>query len=142
MRPLLVARTWFQAAILVFLFGSSSSATSRSAPTRSSRRFRSASWIRPAGVVFTREDVIEGQRVFLKNGLMQYGSIFGHGAYLGPDYTADYLRRSATIVRDTYGGSGSDRARDQPSGSSRRTATIPPPESSASTRRRPSHTIR
>jgi hypothetical protein len=22
---------------------------------------------------------------------MEYGSIFGHGAYLGPDYTADYV---------------------------------------------------
>ena len=26
-----------------------------------------------------------GQGVFLRNGLMQYGSVFGHGAYLGPD---------------------------------------------------------
>lgn len=25
-------------------------------------------------------------------GLMQYGSVLGHGAYLGPDYTAEYLR--------------------------------------------------
>ena len=33
---------------------------------------------------------------------MQYGSIFGHGAYLGPDYTADYLRRSALIVEEGY----------------------------------------
>ena len=24
---------------------------------------------------------------------MEYGSVFGHGAYLGPDFTADYLRR-------------------------------------------------
>src|SRR5215212_6495198 len=41
---------------------------------------------------------------------MEYGSIFGHGAYLGPNYTADYLRRSALSVRDSYGGEGSDRA--------------------------------
>jgi nitric oxide reductase subunit B len=46
--------------------------------------------------------------VFLRNGLMEYGSIFGHGAYLGPDYTADYLHRSAQIVTDQYGGPGSD----------------------------------
>ena len=26
---------------------------------------------------------------------MEYGSIFGHGAYLGPDFTADYLHRSS-----------------------------------------------
>ncbi len=30
---------------------------------------------------------------------MEYGSVFGHGAYLGPDYTADYLRRSSDLVR-------------------------------------------
>ena len=40
---------------------------------------------------------------------MEYGSIFGHGAYLGPDYTADYLHRAADIGRATsYGGAGSD----------------------------------
>ncbi|MGZ3460386.1 MAG: nitric-oxide reductase large subunit, partial [Archangium sp.] len=54
--------------------------------------------------VFTGEDVMAGQEIFLRNGLMQYGSVFGHGAYLGPDYTADYLRRSALFVRDRFGG--------------------------------------
>jgi nitric oxide reductase large subunit len=40
----------------------------------------------PAGeTIFTRDDVMDGQEVFLRNGLMEYGSIFGHGAYLGPD---------------------------------------------------------
>jgi nitric oxide reductase large subunit len=48
----------------------------------------------PSGeVVFTGEEIRTGQKLFLQKGLMQYGSIFGHGAYLGPDYTADYLRR-------------------------------------------------
>jgi nitric oxide reductase subunit B len=65
----------------------------------------------PAGnTVFTGEDVKEGQKIFLRNGLMEYGSVFGHGGYLGPDYTADYLRRSALAVRGHYGGGGSDRA--------------------------------
>jgi nitric oxide reductase subunit B len=46
----------------------------------------------PAGhVVYTGAQVTHGQQVFLNNGLMEYGSAFGHGAYLGPDYTADYL---------------------------------------------------
>ena len=36
--------------------------------------------------------------MFLHNGLMEYGSAFGHGAYLGPDFTADYLRRSSDLV--------------------------------------------
>jgi nitric oxide reductase large subunit len=48
--------------------------------------------------LFTRGDVLAGQAVFLRNGLMEYGSIFGHGAYLGPDFTADYLHRAARSV--------------------------------------------
>jgi len=35
-------------------------------------------------LLFTGKDVLAGQEVFLKNGLMEYGSIFGHGAYHGP----------------------------------------------------------
>ena len=41
---------------------------------------------------------------------MEYGSAFGHGAYLGPDFTADYLRRSSDLVRRSYGGAASDSA--------------------------------
>jgi len=44
-------------------------------------------------VVFTGDDVSEGQEVFLKYGLMDNGSIWGHGAYLGPDYAAEALHR-------------------------------------------------
>jgi nitric oxide reductase subunit B len=54
-----------------------------------------------------------GQRVFLSNGLMQYGSIFGHGAYLGPDFTAEYLHRAALSSVDFYGGQSSDSARSR-----------------------------
>jgi nitric oxide reductase subunit B len=41
---------------------------------------------------------------------MEYGSAFGHGAYLGPDYTTDYLRRSSNLVQQAYGGPRSDAA--------------------------------
>jgi nitric oxide reductase subunit B len=41
--------------------------------------------------IFTREDILAGQQVFLKYGLMENGSIWGHGAYLGPDFSAAYL---------------------------------------------------
>src|SRR5215468_2058161 len=56
-------------------------------------------------LLFTGEDVLAGQEVFLKNGLMEYGSIFGHGAYLGPDFTADYLHRAALIANGQNGAS-------------------------------------
>jgi nitric oxide reductase subunit B len=62
------------------------------------------------GVLYTGRDIQKGQQVFLHNGLMEYGSAFGHGAYLGPDFTADYLRRSAELVTRSYGGAASDSA--------------------------------
>src|SRR5665213_2902563 len=43
--------------------------------------------------LFTDADIGDGQAVFLKYGLMDNGSIWGHGAYLGPDYSADALHR-------------------------------------------------
>ena len=49
------------------------------------------------GAIFTRNDIVSGQEVFLKYGLMENGSIWGHGAYLGPDFSADYLH---TLVID------------------------------------------
>jgi len=44
---------------------------------------------------FTREDILAGQQVFLKYGLMENGTIWGHGAYLGPDFSAEYLHTLA-----------------------------------------------
>jgi nitric oxide reductase subunit B len=107
-RELLVSKGWLQAVALVVLFGFfvlgllAYRAYSGQPPIPERV-------VDPSGrVIFTGEDVTAGQGVFLKNGLMQYGSIFGHGAYLGPDYTADYLRRSALSVRESYGGEDSD----------------------------------
>ena len=54
--------------------------------------------------LYAAADIREGQEVFLHNGLMEYGSVFGHGAYLGPDYTADYLHRAARPSRRTSQG--------------------------------------
>ncbi len=51
--------------------------------------------------LFTQQDVEHGQEVFFKYGLMEHGTLWGHGAYLGPDYSAEYLHRLATITRDT-----------------------------------------
>ncbi len=52
--------------------------------------------------LFTGEDIGNGQAVFLKYGLMDNGSIWGHGAYLGPDFSADVLHRmgqsAATVL--------------------------------------------
>ncbi|MDD5168407.1 MAG: cbb3-type cytochrome c oxidase subunit I, partial [Syntrophales bacterium] len=46
--------------------------------------------------IFTGDDILQGQQVFLKYGLMENGTIWGHGAYLGPDFSATYLHDLAT----------------------------------------------
>lgn len=54
----------------------------------------------PTGeTVVTGDDIRAGQQVFLKYGLMENGSIWGHGAYLGPDFSAEYLHALAVDVR-------------------------------------------
>jgi nitric oxide reductase subunit B len=45
--------------------------------------------------IFIRNDIVSGQEVFLKYGLMENGTIWGHGAYLGPDFPAEYLHTLA-----------------------------------------------
>src|SRR5450759_260914 len=46
-------------------------------------------------VLFTGEEIRDGQQVFLKYGLMDNGTIWGHGALLGPDFSAEYLHTLA-----------------------------------------------
>ncbi len=57
-------------------------------------------------VLFTSDDILGGQEVFLKYGLMEHGTLWGHGAYLGPDYGTNYLHRDAEISRDTLAADG------------------------------------
>jgi nitric oxide reductase subunit B len=112
-RQLLVSKGWLQAVLLVVLFGFFvlgllAYRTYQAKPPTPQRV------VGPQGtVLYTGEDIRKGQQVFLHNGLMEYGSVFGHGAYLGPDFTADYLRRSSDLARRANGGAGSDRAREQ-----------------------------
>ncbi len=50
--------------------------------------------------LFSGDDVLAGQDVFLQYALMEHGSLWGHGAYLGPDYSATYLHRTTEVTRD------------------------------------------
>src|SRR4029453_3007956 len=55
--------------------------------------------VTPGGeVVFTAEDIAAGQEVFLKYGLMDNGTIWGHGGYLGPDFSAQTLHGLALYL--------------------------------------------
>ncbi len=110
-RGLIVSGRWIQASLLVLLFGFSVMTWLAVGATQDAPPVPKTVVDANGALLFTGADIIAGQGVFLRNGLMEYGSIFGHGAYLGPDYTADYLRRAATIVQDAYGGASSDVAR-------------------------------
>ncbi|HET7396707.1 MAG TPA: cbb3-type cytochrome c oxidase subunit I [Gammaproteobacteria bacterium] len=58
--------------------------------------------------LFTGAEIRDGQTVFLKYGLMDNGSIWGHGAYLGPDYSAEALHligqdTGAVLAQQNFG---------------------------------------
>ncbi|MDT0678469.1 nitric-oxide reductase large subunit [Autumnicola musiva] len=46
-------------------------------------------------VVFEGQDIKDGQNVWQSIGGQEVGSIWGHGAYTAPDWTADWLHREA-----------------------------------------------
>ncbi|HEY1228040.1 MAG TPA: nitric-oxide reductase large subunit, partial [Ramlibacter sp.] len=50
-------------------------------------------------VLFTGEQVQRGQQVWLASGGQQQGSVWGHGAYVAPDWSADWLHREAEALR-------------------------------------------
>ena len=109
-RELLVAKGWVQAAILVTVFGFTVAPLGSPIALTSTPRRSPPRWSTPAPVLFTGEDILQGQQIFLSYGLMEYGSVFGHGAYLGPDFTADYLHRPGLFTREQYGGAGPGQA--------------------------------
>ena len=55
-------------------------------------------------VVFDSEDIRAGRDVWRRLGGMQLGSVWGHGGYLAPDWTADTLHREALAMLDADGG--------------------------------------
>ncbi|HWU82586.1 MAG TPA: cbb3-type cytochrome c oxidase subunit I, partial [Methylophilaceae bacterium] len=50
-------------------------------------------------VLYTRADIERGQNVWQSIGGMQQGSIWGHGGYLAPDWSADWLSREAETLQ-------------------------------------------
>lgn len=57
----------------------------------------------PTGeVLFTATDIRDGQNVWQSIGGQEVGSIWGHGAYVAPDWTADYLHRESLFILDVW----------------------------------------
>ncbi len=51
-------------------------------------------------VLFTEKDIFAGQDVFQQRGLMDHGSVWGHGSQRGPEFSATSLRLESEVVRD------------------------------------------
>ena len=49
-------------------------------------------------VVFTKEDIQNGQNVWQSMGGQEMGTVWGHGAYIAPDWTADWIHREAVWI--------------------------------------------
>lgn len=52
--------------------------------------------------IISKSSIQQGQIVFQKYALMNYGSMFGDGAGRGPDFTADALHRTAQAMKEYY----------------------------------------
>jgi nitric oxide reductase subunit B len=50
-------------------------------------------------VLFTGEQIQRGQQAWLSAGGQQLGTVWGHGAYVAPDWSADWLHREATALK-------------------------------------------
>ena len=53
-------------------------------------------------LVFTGDEILAGQDVWRSIGGQELGSIWGHGAYTAPDWTADWLHREALYLLDAW----------------------------------------
>ncbi len=53
-------------------------------------------------VVYTRQDIETGRQVWQSIGGHQLGSIWGHGSYVAPDWSADWLHREAVATLDLW----------------------------------------
>lgn len=53
-------------------------------------------------VVFTKADIQIGQNVWESIGGMEVGSIWGHGSYVAPDWSADWIHREAVFLLDYW----------------------------------------
>lgn len=53
-------------------------------------------------VIFTKQQILDGQNVWQSIGGQELGTIWGHGAYVAPDWTADWLHREAEWILNRW----------------------------------------
>lgn len=57
-------------------------------------------------ILMTRDTILEGQTVWQSIGGQQVGTIWGHGAYQAPDWSADWLHREAVALGEIFAREG------------------------------------
>jgi len=62
-------------------------------------------------VITTGNDVIAGQNYYFSRGGHHIGTIWGHGSYLAPDWSADYLHRTGLYMAARHAGMDQEAAR-------------------------------
>ena len=53
-------------------------------------------------LLFSAQDIKDGQNIWQSIGGQQVGSIWGHGAYVAPDWSADWLHKEAVFLLDKW----------------------------------------
>ncbi len=53
-------------------------------------------------LLFTGKSITDGQGVWQSIGGQEIGTVWGHGAYVAPDWSADWLHREAGILLDSW----------------------------------------
>jgi nitric oxide reductase subunit B len=101
-RPMVIPTLWLQVAILTFIFGFAVLALLARLIAVEHPPIPARVVDEHGALLFSGDDVMAGQQLFQRYGLMEFGSIFGHGAYLGPDFTAEYLHEAAGAASEYY----------------------------------------
>ncbi len=110
-RTMTVSSLWLQVAILTFLIGFGVLGYLAYAVSAQHPPIPKIVRTAEGRTLFTDDDILAGQHIFQRYGLMQFGTLFGHGAYLGPDFTAQYLHQaSLDMIRfhESHGASPAD----------------------------------
>lgn len=97
-RQMTISSLWLQVAILTFIIGFAVLGYLAARIHTDHPPIPGTVQTADGGILFTGDDTMAGQHLFQKYGLMQHGTLFGHGAYLGPDFTAQYLHRSGEAM--------------------------------------------
>lgn len=55
-------------------------------------------------LLFTGDQILDGQNVWQSMGGHELGTIWGHGSYVAPDWSADWLHREAVFLAERWAG--------------------------------------